>query len=387
MGSNRLEVFTTALRLGLTSFGGPFAHLGYFHQEYVVQRKWLDEEAYADLVALCQLLPGPTSSQVGIAVGRVRAGGAGAFLAWAGFTLPSALLMVLFAVVWKAWSWDDRGLVRGLELGAFAVVAQAAWGMGLKLANGKRKFALALAAAAGLAWFPSPVTQPLVLVVAGLVSLLLFRESQTAVPLPVTRSRKVLWLGVFAVLLVVLPGLAALTGAPLVGLADSFYRTGSLVFGGGHVVVPLLQTELVAGGRMPLEDFLAGYGFVQILPGPLFTVSAFFGWMIEGPAGALVALGFLFLPSFLLLAGILPFWDQLKASARVRRALVGVNAAVVGFLAWTLYNPIGVQALRHPVDFVLAAALTAGLMLGKAPVWAVVPAGVAAALGLQALGL
>jgi chromate transporter len=388
MAAPHLEVFLTALKLGFTSFGGPFAHLGYFREEYVRRRQWLDDQTYADLVALCQLLPGPTSSQVGMAVGRHRAGWAGALLAWLGFTAPSALIMVAFALFWRQFPWDAGPLVRGLELAAFAVVFQATWGMARQLARGWVKAAIALGSALLLAVLPFPWTQPLVLLLAAAVGVGAFARGTDG---PTSTSGPGVaawapWLVALAIGLVALPLVAHETGEPLVRLADSCFRAGALVFGGGHVVLPLLQAELVGTRLLSLDDFLAGYGLAQTVPGPLFTVVAFWGAIGYGPWGALVALVSIFLPSFLVLAGILPLWNGLKHRPGVRRALIAVNAAVVGFLAWTLYQPLGVEALKRPADFVVAAGLVGLLMLGKAPSWAAVLVALGAGLGLSRLG-
>jgi len=386
-----VEVFLTALKLGLTSFGGPVAHLGYFHREYVVRKRWLDEAAYADLVALCQALPGPASSQVGMAIGFTRAGAAGAVAAWLGFTLPSALVMGVSAFLWTGTRGSSGvlpGLVRGLSLVALAVVFQAVWVMGRKLLTGRRHAVLAAGAVLVLALVPSPFTPLLVLLTAAVLGIWLFRVPGE--PEPVKAAAKPSTVGVvclvlFFGLMVLLPWARVFAGTGLVSLADGFYRTGALVFGGGHVVLPLLQNELVAPGRVGAEAFLAGYGLVQAVPGPLFTLAAYLGYLTDGVPGALVALVAVFLPSFFLVLGVLPYWDRLKANPWFRRSLAGVNAAVVGLLAWALYNPVFLGAVHTPVDLAVGLALGVWLMAGKAPPWAVVLVGAAAGLGLGML--
>lgn len=385
-----IEIFLASLRLGLISFGGPVAHLAYFHREYVVRRRWLDEADFADLVALCQALPGPASSQIGMAIGQRRGGPLGALVAWLGFTLPSALLMVAFAAFWT----EARGslpmiggLVHGLGLVALAVVAQAVWLLGRKLITGPGHAALAVGALVVLALAPSVWTPPAVLVAAALGGLVLFRTQPSPPADSPSRFRRgpALWcLGLFFGLLVLLPALrwVAPTQDWLV-VADGFYRTGALVFGGGHVVLPLLQNEVVAPGFVTSEAFLAGYGVVQAVPGPLFTFSGYLGFLIGGVPGALVALVAVFLPSLLLVWGVLPLWGRLKTLGWFGRALEGVNAAVVGLLAWAWYDPVLIGSVRGPVDLVLGGGLLALLVI-RTPPWVVVLVGAAAGLGLQA---
>lgn len=375
------RVFLIFLRLGLTSFGGPIAHLGYFREEFVTRRRWLTEAGYADLVALCQFLPGPASSQVGMALGLSRAGYAGALAAWAGFTLPSAILLILFAVGLA--SHGDllpAGAVHGLKVVAVAVVAQAVWGMGRKLCTDLPRVLLMVAAAGGVLLGPSAWAQVGVIAAAGVIGLLLLRPGAVAAVdiLPVTISRRAgaCWLALFFALLIGLPlAVHWLPGQPL-AMADAFYRSGALVFGGGHVVLPLLQAEVVPSGWVGNQAFLAGYGAAQAVPGPLFTFAAFLGAsMTVAPSGWLggaICLLAIFLPSFLLLAGALPFWQSLRKNRRAQAALAGMNAAVVGVLLAALYHPVWTSAILGWRDLALALAALAALTWWKLPPWVVV---------------
>ncbi|RYE57820.1 MAG: chromate efflux transporter, partial [Rhizobiaceae bacterium] len=323
------DVFAAFLKLGLTSFGGPIAHIGYFRNEFVERRRWLDEQSYADIVALCQLLPGPASSQVGIAIGFLQAGYIGALAAWTAFTLPSALLLVLFAYgIASAGQLSSQGWIHGLKIAAVAVVAQALLGMIRTLTPDASRASLAVLAAVIVLAAPSALGQIGAIVVGGLTGLALLREGASPVQgrlknLP-GRLAGMMALGLFAVILVALPLLAAATGAETVRLFDVFYRVGSLVFGGGHVVLPLLQAEVVPAGWIGNDAFLAGYGVAQAMPGPLFTFAAYLGAMIGGWSIALLCLAAIFLPSFLLVMGILPFWNQLRVRPDVQAALRGV---------------------------------------------------------------
>lgn len=381
------EVFGVAFKLGLTSFGGPVAHLGYFHNEYVSRRGWLSEAEYAELVALAQALPGPASSQVGMAVGYSRAGVAGAAAAWLGFTLPSAVLMVIAAWLWTATpggGWE--GVLRGLSWAALAVVTQAVWTMGRAMVKTWVHLGLAVGALAALTLVAQPWTPVGLIAVGALVGVL---PRPGAVPvaqaaLPVPRSSWVA-LGVLAILLAGLPWLHGLGG--LWALADGFYRVGSLVFGGGHVVLPLLESEFVGPGLLSPEQFLAGYGLAQALPGPLFTLSSYLGYLLEGPVGALVALVGVFLPSFLLVVGVLPFWGRLRGLPWFSGGLGGINAVVVGLLAAAWYHPVLTESVHGPVDALAAAGLVALLVWAKTPPWVLVPLGVAGGVALTAWGL
>lgn len=380
-GHSPWAVFLIFLRLGLSSFGGPIAHLGYFRDEFVTRRQWLSERSYADLVALCQFLPGPASSQVGIALGLSRAGQAGALAAWAGFTLPSALALILFATGLARYGEAmPAGVVHGLKVVAVAVVAQAVWGMARSLCTDTPRLTLMVAATCAVLLLPSAWGQVGVIVLAGLLGLLLFRPRQGAAhePLPIAIRPRVglLWLALFLVLLIGLPLLAALFPNPVLSRVDAFYRAGALVFGGGHVVLPLLQAEVVPVGWVGQEMFLAGYGAAQAVPGPLFTFAAFLGAaMNEAPSGwlgGLICLLAIFAPSFLLVVGVLPFWERLRRNTRVQAALSGINAAVVGLLLAALHQPVWTSAIHTPADFALALVALLALMFWKWPPWLVV---------------
>ena len=380
--SAALEVLAVATRLGLTSFGGPVAHLGYFRSEYVVRRRWLDEQTYADVVALCQFLPGPASSQVGIAIGILRAGLLGGFAAWLGFTLPSAIVLVLFALGVRGLDLSAAGWLLGLKIAAVAVVAQAVLGMSRALCPDRARASIAILAALIVTAWPSAWSQVLVIALAGIVGLRLLPGSGDAnsVPahtrVPVGRPLGIAALTLFFALLVALPALRYGTGSPAVAVVDSFYRAGALVFGGGHVVLPLLQAEVVPPGWVSNEEFLAGYGAAQAVPGPLFTLAAYLGAVMRpwptGWLGALLALGAIFLPAFLLVVGTLPFWDALRVRPSFRAALRGINAAVVGLLLAALYHPVWTSAIHAPADFALALAAFGLLVLWAAPPWVVV---------------
>jgi chromate transporter len=375
------SVFVIFLRLGLTSFGGPIAHLGYFREEFVTRRRWLSERSYADLVALCQFLPGPASSQVGMALGLSRAGYRGALAAWAGFTLPSALVLILFALGMSRYgSLLSPGALHGLKVVAVAVVAQAVWGMARNLCTDGLRVTLMLIAACAVLLEPSAWAQVGVIGVAGVAGLLLFKPAQIDAhdPLPITVSRRAgaLWLLLFVTLLVGLPLLNALMPNQTLAVVNAFYRTGSLVFGGGHVVLPLLQAEVVPSGWVGNETFLAGYGAAQAVPGPLFTFAAFLGASMNvapsGWIGGMIALLAIFAPSFLLILGAAPFWERLRRNARAQAALIGVNAAVVGLLLAALYQPVWTSAILTVQDFALALVALVALMFWKLPPWLVV---------------
>lgn len=375
------SVFLVFLRLGLTSFGGPIAHLGYFREEFVARRQWLSERSYVDLVALCQFLPGPASSQVGMGLGLSRAGFPGAVAAWAGFTLPSAVILVLFAQGMSAWgSALPDGLLHGLKIVAVAVVAQAVWGMARHLCTDvPRVTVAAFAACVALLW-PSAVGQLSVIVGAAVVGLILFRAAQgqatESLPIPISRRTGVMSLVVFFSLLAGLPLLIQVWPSQTLLMVQDFYRAGSLVFGGGHVVLPLLQAATVPNGWVDNDTFLAGYGLAQAVPGPLFTFAAFLGASMNvqpsGWVGASVCLIAVFAPSFLLVIGVLPFWEQLRHSARTQAALAGVNAGMVGLLLAALYNPVWTSAIFKPQDFGLALIALVALMFWKVPPWLVV---------------
>jgi chromate transporter len=377
-GGSALEVLRIFLRLGLTSFGGPVAHLGYFRAEFVERRRWLDEPAFADVVALCQFLPGPASSQVGISLGILRAGLPGAFAAWLGFTTPSALAMILFGYgVTELGDLSQAAWLHGLKIVAVAVVAQAVWGMARNLCPDRERATIAVGAAILALLIPSAIGQIGAIVAGGLIGWGLLRNAATVQPqaplaIHLPRALSVTAVITFLALLFGLPVLSAAVPSHTIALVDSFYRSGALVFGGGHVVLPLLQAEVVPPGWATNDTFLAGYGAAQAVPGPLFTFAAYLGTVMNpGPNGWLdgvICLAAIFLPSFLLLIGALPFWDSLRRRTAVQMALRGVNAAVVGLLLAALYNPVWTSAIFAPADFAIG--IVAFLLLA---LWAVAP--------------
>ncbi|RJL07487.1 chromate efflux transporter [Paracoccus siganidrum] len=384
------EVFAAFLKLGLTSFGGPIAHLGYFRDELVTRRRWLDDRAYADLVALCQFLPGPASSQVGFALGMMRAGWRGAFAAFLAFTLPSALILLLFALAAPALGGPlAQGALNGLKIVAVAIVAQAVWGMARSLCPDRARATIALGAVAVLAFLPGTFGMVGAIAAGGLAGLWLGQGASgpagSHVALPVTRRAALAALALFLSLLVLLPLLAG--DSPLLSLVDAFYRAGSLVFGGGHVVLPLLEAETVRTGRVPPEAFLAGYGAAQAVPGPLFTFAAYLG-AVQGPAphgvaGAIVALLAIFAPGFLLLVAALPFWGRFRSMARAQSLMQGANAAVVGILGAALYDPVFTGAIHDMREFALALACLIALMLWRLQPWMVVAMAALGGIGLS----
>jgi len=389
------EVFRVFLRLGLTSFGGPVAHLGYYRAELVLRRKWLDEAAYADIVALCQFLPGPASSQVGMSIGILRAGLPGALAAWLGFTMPSAAAMILFGYgVTRFGDLSGAAWLHGLKIVAVAVVAQAVWGMARSLCPDKERASVAVGAAILALAVPSAAGQIGAIAAGGLIGwgLLANRDAvQPGAPLAVhlPRAWSVAAAILFFGLLIGLPLLAAAVAAQPIKLFDSFYRSGALVFGGGHVVLPLLQAAVVPPGWVSNDTFLAGYGAAQAVPGPLFTFSAYLGTVMgpkpNGWLGGLLCLVAIFLPSFLLLIGVLPFWESLRRRPAVQSALRGVNAAVVGLLLAALYRPVWTSAIFGPADFALGIAAFLLLALWAVPPWLVVISGAIAATLVTAI--
>ena len=388
------RVFGAFLMLGLTSFGGPVAHIGYFRDAFVTRRRWIEDRAYADLVALCQMLPGPTSSQVGIGIGLAKAGLPGAAAAWLGFTLPSAVLMLAFGYGVAAYGEAiPPGALQGLKAVAAAVVAQAVWGMARTLCPDAPRATLALLAGIAAVLAPSVVTHVAVIAAGALAGLLVLRPARDArrasLGIAVDRRLAVLLLALFLALLAGLPILAAAWPSEALALVDAFYRSASLVFGGGHVVLPLLQAEVVPPGWVANETFVAGYGAAQALPGPLFTFAAYLGAIAGigpgGVPGGLLCLAAVFAPSFLLVVGALPFWERLRRIAAAERAMLGVNAAVVGLLGAAFYDPIWTGGIRTPADLALALAAFALLVFWKVPPWAVVILGALAGWGSGAL--
>ena len=373
-----MEVFKAFLLLGLSSFGGPVAHLGYFRHEFVQRRQWLNEKAYADLVALCQFLPGPASSQVGFALGLMRAGPWGAALAWLAFTLPSALLLVFLAL--GAARLDGplaQGLVSGLKVTAVAIVAHAVWGMARNLCPDKTRAGIALAGVFVVLLIHGPLGHVSAILIGCLTGLLLCRDKATSLsePLDMAVSRRfgLVALGLFIALLLLLPWAAS--SAFWLDLLDAFYRSGALVFGGGHVVLPLLEAEVVQSGWVSADEFLTGYGAAQAVPGPLFTFAAYLGALLPGVnplLGALLALLAIFVPGLLLLVGVLPFWNSFRQWQWAQALMRGANAAVVGILAAALYQPVWTSAIIGPYEFALALSGFLLLSVWKLPAWAVV---------------
>jgi chromate transporter len=376
------EVFTAFLKLGLTSFGGPIAHLGYFRHEFVERRKWLDEAAYADVVALCQFLPGPASSQVGFSLGVLRGRGfLGGIAAWFAFTMPSAVILFAFAMGAAAFTGPAaEGFLHGLKLVAVAVVAQAIWGMSRSLAPDRARAGIALAAIAIVVSFTGSFGQIAAIALGASAGLWLCRDEVAPVSghlnFSVTRRAGTNALVLFAALFLIPPVVVATAGSQALALFDAFYRSGALVFGGGHVVLPLLRAEVVTPGWVSNEAFLAGYGLAQAVPGPLFTFAAYLGAVMgpvpNGLAGSVIALVALALPGLLLVYGMLPFWDAMRTRPAAQAAMRGTNAAVVGILGAALYNPVWTSAVLTPRDFALALAGFLLLAVWKLPPWVVV---------------
>ncbi|RSL35073.1 chromate transporter [Salibacterium salarium] len=379
-GGNLLELLLISLRLGLTSFGGPVAHLGYFHEEYVRRRQWLDEKNYADLVALAQFLPGPASSQVGMGIGMARAGVPGAFVSFLGFTLPSVMALVIFAVLLQNYDLADASWLNGLKVVAVAVVAHAILGMGKKLTPDRERASIAVVTMILLLLWQTVYSQVLLIIAAGFVGLYIYKEKKDAKPqsmaVPIRAKTGAICLGIFLSLLVLLPIARSMFSIEALDVFDSFYRAGALVFGGGHVVLPLLEQEVVSLGWVNAEEFLAGYGAAQAVPGPLFTFASYLGAVMGGWSTALLATIAIFLPAFLLIIGSIPFWDKLRQHAKINAALYGVNASVVGILAAAFYDPIFTSAIGSQVDFALAVGLFALLYFWKISAWQVVIIGI-----------
>lgn len=374
------EVFAAFLKLGLTSFGGPVAHLGYFRDELVTRRHWIDEAGYADLVALCQFLPGPASSQVGFALGLMRAGPLGALAAWTAFTLPSALLLIAFAGGLDAFGGPlGSGLLHGFKLAAVAVVAQAVWGMARTLTPDATRAGIAVLALLVVTLAPGSAGQMAALTAGGLAGLWLCRNAPATaaghLPSPVSKRAGAISLVLF-VLLLVLSALATTQPYGMYALFGAFYRSGALVFGGGHVVLPLLEAEVVRTGWLGADTFLAGYGAAQAVPGPLFTFAAYLGAAMQtspsGITGAAVALGAIFLPGLLLVVGVLPFWTAVRTRPGVAAGMRGANAAVVGLLGAALYHPVWTGAVFGPLDAAIAVAAFVLLVAWRTPPWIVV---------------
>ena len=380
---SRWEILRVSLKLGLTSFGGPIAHLGYFHEEYVKRRKWLDESRYADLVALCQFLPGPASSQVGIGIGIMRGGILGGLIAWLGFTLPSVVALLVFATLFSSGAIADAGWVHGLKLVAVAIVAQAVLGMGQKLAADRTRATIAVVTAALVLLVPSVLMQLGVIVAAGVVGVVIYRQKEpqpTGTPSvsravdapPLSKRAGVIGLSLFFACLVLLPIMSGVTGGYLWAIADGFYRAGALVFGGGHVVLPLLEQVVVPSGWVNEQQFLAGYGATQAVPGPLFTFASYLGAVSGGVWVGLFATVAIFLPAFLLVVGALPFWHMIRVNPNMQGAFKAINAAVVGLLVAALYSPVWTSAVKGVEDFSVVAVLFVLLVFWKLPPWVIV---------------
>ncbi len=386
------EIFFAFLKLGLTSFGGPVAHIGYFRDEFIIRRRWIEENTYADIVALCQFLPGPASSQVGMTIGLIRGGLRGGFAAWLGFTTPSAIVLIVFAYGISALnSWNLSGLLAGLKIVAVAVVAQAVWGMATKLCPDRKRVTLALLSTMGYLIWPLPMIQIVLIIIGGFTGWAILRDAKTsharqALPVDRYKNLSVKCLILFASLLISLPILSVIFPHQALVLFDSFYRSGSLVFGGGHVVLPMLQSEVVPTGWINKDQFLAGYGAAQAVPGPLFTFAAYLGTVMtsQGWLGGLWCLIALYTPSFLLILGVIPYWEKLRQQPVAQAALKGVNAVVVGLLLAALYNPVWISAIGNTHDFILCLAAFGLLVIWKCPAWLVVL--FSAAVGFVFLG-
>ncbi|MGY4690822.1 chromate efflux transporter [Salibacterium sp. K-3] len=376
-----LEILLTSLKLGLTSFGGPVAHLAYFKDEYIDRKKWLNDRTYADLIAVCQFLPGPASSQVGISIGMLRGGFWGGVVSWFGFTLPSVIVLIVFALLYQTFSLEDAVFIQSLKVVAAAVVLHALLGMGAKLAPDSARQAMALFAAVVMLLFPSAWLQLLVIAAAGAAGWTLFKDKAESnletFETGLSKKTGLVSLCILVALLVTLPVLAGAVDNPFVRIFDIFFRVGALVFGGGHVVLPMIERELVPEGLLSADQFLAGYGMAQAVPGPLFTFSSYLGTIMQGIGGAVTATIAIFLPSFLLVTAALPFLNELRRRASFQGVLMGVNAGVVGILAAAFYDPVVQSSIFDTADFALGLVLFALLNVWKVPAWMIVILGVA----------
>ncbi|MFZ3588154.1 chromate efflux transporter [Bacillus sp. DJP31] len=352
-----IEILKVSTLLGLTSFGGPIAHLGYFRNEYVEKRKWLNEGAYAQLVAICQFLPGPASSQVGFGIGVIRGGIVGGFISWIGFTLPSILVLLLFGVYF---SHIPESLSKGifaLKLVAVAVVLQAIMGMWKNITDNRSKKTIAILTAVLISIWPFVASQVIVVISSAVVGMYLFRKQNEGVSklhFPISKTVAFISLALFFLLLGILPILTTIFEQGWLTIADIYYRSGSLVFGGGHVVLPLLEREVVPSGFVTKDEFLSGYGLAQAVPGPLFTFASFLGAVQGGIFGSVVATIAIFLPAFLLVIGTIPFWNVISSSQKLQGAVTGVNSAVVGILIAAFYDPVFTSAVNEPLSFAIA---------------------------------
>lgn len=375
-----LEILLTSTKLGLTSFGGPVAHLAYFKDEYIDRRKWLDDKTYADIIALCQFLPGPASSQVGISIGMLRGGLLGGFVSWFGFTVPSIIVLIIFAFLYQTYTLENAGFIHSLKIVAAAVVLHALIGLGKKLTPDKTRLIIAIAAASIMLLYPSAWVQILVILGAGLIGLKIFRSKTTSrindFPTTVSKKTGIVAFSILIITLIALPVITRFTDHPLVSIFDTFFRVGTLVFGGGHVVLPMIEREVVPTGWLSPDEFLAGYGMAQAVPGPLFTFSSYLGTMMEGISGAIAATVGIFLPSFLLIIAALPFLHALRKNTYFQGVLMGVNASVVGILLAAFYDPVIQSSIFDTSDFALGVILFALLHIWKWPAWLIVIIGV-----------
>ncbi|WP_407268239.1 chromate efflux transporter [Radiobacillus sp. PE A8.2] len=382
-----IEILLASTKLGFTSFGGPVAHLAYFKDEYIDRRKWLDDKTYADIIAVCQFLPGPASSQVGISIGMLRGGLLGGLVSWIGFTVPSIIVLIIFALMYQTFDLGDATFIHSLKIVAAAVVLHALIGMGQKLTPDKPRIAISLVAATIMLLFPSAWMQILIIVGAGLLGLKFFQDKAESKvqPFSIRISKKLglTSLGTLISLLIILPLLNRISDNPFLNIFDIFFRVGSLVFGGGHVVLPMIEREVVPNGLLTADEFLAGYGMAQAVPGPLFTFSSYLGTMMEGVTGAIVATIAIFLPSFLLIIAALPFLNELRKRVSFQGILMGVNASVVGILLAAFYDPVISSSIFSTADFALAVILFGLLNIWKVPAWLIVLLGVAGGYVVQ----
>ncbi|MEK4441711.1 MULTISPECIES: chromate efflux transporter [Niallia] len=378
--TNFLEIFLISTKLGLTSFGGPVAHLGYFYDEYVSRRKWLDEKSYADLVALCQFLPGPASSQVGIGIGILRGGLLGGIISFLGFTFPSVIALIIFARMIDVLDIGNAGWIHGLKIVATAIVAHAIFGMAKNLTPDLKRKTIALFALILTLLWQSVFSQVGVIILSAIIGYFLYKQqvrqqNQVDISFPISKQVASVSLVLFFSLLFLLPIIREVFSYQWIAMFDSFYRSGSLVFGGGHVVLPLLEREFVPGGWLSEASFLAGYGATQAVPGPLFTFAAYIGTVLNGWGGGLLATFAIFLPAFLLIVGTLPFWNFVRKNPKIQGAIMGVNAAVVGILVSSFYQPIWTSSISDASDFAFAAILFSMLVYWKLSPWIVVITG------------
>ncbi|WP_042349961.1 chromate efflux transporter [Bacillus massiliigorillae] len=377
---NYIEILLTSLKLGVTSFGGPTAHLGYFNEEYVNRKKWLKSEEYTQIIALCQFLPGPASSQVGMAIGLLRGGLIGGFLSFLGFTLPSVLALVIFAQLYKHYEFAEMGWIHGLKLVAVAVVAHAVLGMAQKLTKERSQIVIMVIATIITLLVTGPFVQVGIIIVAGIIGAYIYRgansEVESSYTIPISKRTGFIAFSVFFVLLIGLPIMSNLFNFHWLNVFDTFYRSGSLVFGGGHVVLPLLENEVVTTGWLSKEEFLAGYGMAQAVPGPLFTFASYIGAMMSGISGSVITTIAIFLPAFLLVVGSLPFYNEVRNRSVFQGALTGIEAAVVGILLAALYDPVWTSAVNEGFDFARVLILYVCLTIWKLPPWMVVILGV-----------